>query len=71
MMDFGMSQSHALVPSSQAGSGKSASASDLAALGKARAAVDAHLTKHASRIPPLDETINGECTRAGRIGCGC
>jgi tRNA uridine 5-carbamoylmethylation protein Kti12 len=60
MMDLGMSQSRALVPASQPGSGKSTAAADLAALGKARAVVDAHLTKHASRIPPLDETINGK-----------
>jgi nuclear pore complex protein Nup155 len=59
-MDLGMSQSHPLIGVSQAGTGKSASAADLAALGKARTVVDAHLAKHASRIPPLDETINGE-----------
>ena len=57
-MDLGLSQS-ALVGVGNA-SGKSASASDIAALGKARAVVDAHLAKHASRIPPLDETINGK-----------
>lgn len=58
--DLGMSQSRALIGPGQAGSGKTASASDIAALGKARGVVDTHLTKHASRIPPLDETINGK-----------
>jgi hypothetical protein len=56
-MDLGLSQIGA---SAGAGSGKSASASDIAALGKARSVVDAHLAKHTSRIPSLDETINGE-----------
>ncbi|KAG8749449.1 hypothetical protein FRC12_013412 [Ceratobasidium sp. 428] len=62
LMDLGMSQSRALAPVSQAGSGKSASASDIVALGKARAVIDAHLTKHATRIPPLDETINASAS---------
>ncbi|KAG9121064.1 hypothetical protein FRC07_003123, partial [Ceratobasidium sp. 392] len=62
LMDLGMSQSRALAPVSQAGSGKSASASDIVALGKARGVIDAHLTKHASRIPPLDETINASAS---------
>ncbi|EUC66071.1 Non-repetitive/WGA-negative nucleoporin carboxy-terminal protein, partial [Rhizoctonia solani AG-3 Rhs1AP] len=59
-MDLGLSQS-ALVGVGT-GSGKSASASDIAALGKARAIVDAHLAKHTSRIPPLDETINASAS---------
>ncbi|CAE6420224.1 unnamed protein product [Rhizoctonia solani] len=59
-MDLGLSQS-ALVGVGT-GSGKSASASDIAALGKARAVVDAHLAKHTSRIPPLDETINASAS---------
>ncbi|CAE6524856.1 unnamed protein product [Rhizoctonia solani] len=59
-MDLGLSQS-ALIGVGT-GSGKSASASDIAALGKARTVVDAHLAKHASRIPPLDETINASAS---------
>ncbi|KDN49287.1 hypothetical protein RSAG8_01989, partial [Rhizoctonia solani AG-8 WAC10335] len=58
-MDLGLSQSTLGVGT---GSGKSASASDIAALGKARTVVDAHLAKHASRIPPLDETINASAS---------
>ncbi|KAJ1310495.1 hypothetical protein OPQ81_007228 [Rhizoctonia solani] len=58
-MDLGLSRSTLIVGT---GSGKSASASDIAALGKARAVVDAHLAKHASRIPPLDETINASAS---------
>ncbi|KDN49286.1 hypothetical protein RSAG8_01988, partial [Rhizoctonia solani AG-8 WAC10335] len=58
-MDLGLSQSTLGVGT---GSGKSASASDIVALGKARTVVDAHLAKHASRIPPLDETINASAS---------
>ena len=65
--DLGMSQSRALIAPGQAGTGKTASANDIAALGKARGVVDAHLTKHASRIPPLDETINGKFNVACKI----
>ncbi|KAH7340172.1 Non-repetitive/WGA-negative nucleoporin C-terminal-domain-containing protein [Rhizoctonia solani] len=59
-MDLGLSQT-ALVGAGP-GSGKSASASDIVALGKARVVVDAHLAKHVSRIPPLDETINASAS---------
>ncbi|CAE6471332.1 unnamed protein product [Rhizoctonia solani] len=59
-MDLGLSQTALLGVGP--GSGKSASASDIAALGKARAVVDAHLAKHVSRIPPLDETINASAS---------
>ncbi|QRV86756.1 non-repetitive/WGA-negative nucleoporin carboxy-terminal protein [Ceratobasidium sp. AG-Ba] len=62
LLDLGMSHSRALGPVAQPGAGKTASASDIVALGKARAVVDAHLTKHASRIPPLDETINASAS---------
>ncbi|KAF8759085.1 nucleoporin [Rhizoctonia solani] len=58
-MDLGLSQ---IGVGAGAGSGKSASASDIAALGKARTIVDAHLAKHTSRIPSLDETINASAS---------
>ncbi|CAE6434276.1 unnamed protein product [Rhizoctonia solani] len=58
-MDLGLSQIGVGIG---AGSGKSASASDIAALGKARSVVDAHLAKHTSRIPSLDETINASAS---------